>query len=132
MTCTAIKMDGTNCTAMALDSGLCFAHDPQNRERATAARRRGGTNRSNVARASRRMPRDLADLSKRLLEAFSEVHSGELAPDKAHAMSRIAAVFVQLHSAVEVDARIDALETAATGGKGTLASLVNTYRRPGS
>jgi hypothetical protein len=28
-------------------------------------------------------------------------------------MSRLAAVFVQLHSAVEVDARIEALEAAA-------------------
>jgi dUTPase len=60
----------------------------------------------------------MADLSRRLLEAFAEVHSGELAPDRAHAMSRIAAVFVQLHSAVEVDARIEALEQAASGRKG--------------
>jgi hypothetical protein len=113
MTCTGIKRDGERCTAMALDSGLCFAHDPSNRERATAARRRGGENRSTIARATRRMPRDLADLSRRLLEAFDQVHRGELAPDKAHAMSRLAAVFVQLHSAGEVDARIEALEAAA-------------------
>jgi len=115
---------------MALDSGLCFAHDPENRAQATAARKRGGTNRSTIARASRRMPRDLADLSRRLLEAFAEVHAGELAPDRAHAMSRLAAVYVTLHSAVEVDARLEALEQAANGGKGTLAGLVSTYRRP--
>ncbi len=118
MTCNGTKRDGTNCTAMALDSGLCWAHDPAVRDQATAARRRGGANRSNVARASRRMPRDLADLSKRLLEAFAEVHSGELAPDRAHAMSRIAAVFVQLHAAAETDARLEALETAASVRKG--------------
>jgi len=113
MTCTATKRDGTNCTAMALDSGLCFAHDPQNRAQATAARRRGGENRSTVQRASRRMPRDLADLSRRLLEAFDQVHRGELPPDRAHALARLAAVYVTLHSAVEVDARIEALEAAA-------------------
>ena len=130
MKCNGIKRDGERCTAMALDSGLCFAHDPENRAQATAARRRGGANRSNVARATRRMPRDLADLSRRLLEAFAEVHSGDLAPDKAHALARLAAVYVQLHSAGEVDARIEALEQAANGGKGTLAGLVSTYRRP--
>ncbi len=59
------------------------------------------------------MPRDLADLSRRLLEAFDEVHRGELPPDRAHALARLAAVFVQLHSAGEVDARIEALEAAA-------------------
>jgi hypothetical protein len=118
MKCTGIKRDGERCTAMALDSGLCFAHDPQNRAQATAARRRGGQNRSTLARASKRMPRDLADLSRRLLEAFDQVHNGELAPDRAHALARLAAVFVQLHSAGEVDARIEALEAAATGRSG--------------
>jgi hypothetical protein len=64
------------------------------------------------------MPRDLAELSKRLLESFDEVHRGDLAPDRAHALARLAAVFVQLHSAGEVDARIEALEAAATGRSG--------------
>jgi hypothetical protein len=130
MTCTATKRDGTSCRSMALDSGLCWAHDPAVRDRADAARRKGGENRSTLVRASRRLPRDMQELSRRILEAFAAVESGELAPDRAHAMSRLAAVYVQLHSAVEVDARLEALEQAANGGKGTLAGLVSTYRRP--
>ncbi len=117
--CETIRANGEPCRAQALpDRNQCWAHDGSTRERANAARRLGGTNRSTLVRASRRMPKDMADLSRRLLEAFAEVHSGELAPDRAHAMSRIAAVFVQLHSAVEVDARIEALEQAASGRKG--------------
>jgi hypothetical protein len=102
---------------MALDNGLCWSHDPLVRDRADEARRRGGTNRSTIARATRRMPKDMADLSRRLLEAFDQVHSGELPPDRAHALARLAAVFVQLHSAGEVDARIEALEVAASDRK---------------
>ncbi len=112
--CAATRNNGEPCAARALpDRTLCWAHDPGCRDLAHAARRRGGTNRSTIARASRRMPRDLAELSKRLLESFDEVHRGDLDPAKAHALARLAAVFVQLHSAGEVDARIEALEAAA-------------------
>ncbi len=112
--CETIRANGEPCRAQALpDRSQCWAHDPGCRDLAHAARRKGGTNRSTIARATRRMPRDMADLSRRLLEAFAEVHAGDLAPDKAHALARLAAVFVQLHAAVEVDARIAALEAAA-------------------
>jgi len=118
MTCTATKRDGTSCWSMALDSGLCWAHDPAVRDRADEARRKGGANRSTLIRASRRMPRDMTELAKRILEAFTSVESGELAPDKAHAMARLAAVYVQLHSVGELEGRLDALEQAATIRKG--------------
>ncbi len=112
--CETIRANGMPCRARALpERQQCWAHDSGSQAKATAARRRGGTNRSTIVRASRRMPRDLQDLSRRLLEAFAEVHSGELPPDRAHAMSRLAAVYVTLHSAGEVDARIEALEAAA-------------------
>jgi hypothetical protein len=114
---------------MALDSGLCWAHDPAVRDRADAARRKGGENRSTLVRASRRMPRDMAELSKRILEAFTSVESGDLQPDRAHAMARLAAVFVTLHDAGETETRLQALEAAAESGKGTLAGLVSEYRR---
>jgi hypothetical protein len=103
---------------MALDSGLCFAHDPQNRAQATAARRRGGENRSTVARASRRMPRDMQELSKRILAAFTAVENGDLDPARAHAMGRLVAAYVQLHEVAETEQRLAALEQAASVRKG--------------
>jgi hypothetical protein len=128
--CGAIKRDGTPCRSMALDSGLCWAHDPLVRDRADAARKRGGENRSNLARASARMPKDMKSLGERILAAFDRVETGELDPARAHAMARLVAAFVQLHQVGELEGRLAALETAANGGKGTLAGLVSTYRRP--
>jgi hypothetical protein len=129
--CETIRSNGDQCRAQALPDRVgCWAHDPGSREKADAARRKGGENRSTLVRATRRMPRDMKDLSRRILEAFDQVATGERAPDRAHAMARLAAVYVQLHQAGEVDARIEALEQAANGGNGTLAGLVSTYRRP--
>ncbi len=112
--CTAIKRDGSPCRSMALDSGLCWAHDPAVRDRADAARKRGGENRSNLNRASARMPRDMKSLGERILQAFDRVENGELDPARAHAMARLVAAFVQLHQVGEMDARLEALETAST------------------
>jgi hypothetical protein len=64
------------------------------------------------------MPRDMQDLSKRILAAFEGVETGDLDPAKAHALARLVSAYVTLHSAGEVDARIEALEAAATGHKG--------------
>lgn len=128
-----VRSNGERCRAQALpDRPGCWAHDPGSREKAHEARRRGGANRSNVARATWRLPRDIKDLSGRILEAFDQVATGELAPDRAHAMARLAAVYVQLHHAGEVETRLQALEAAAAqgNGTGTLAGLVSTYRRP--
>ncbi len=117
--CETIRSNGDRCRAQALPSRpKCWAHDPGSREKADEARRRGGANRSNVARATRRLPRDMKDLSGRILEAFDQVATGELAPDRAHAMARLAAVYVQLHQAGEVETRLEVLEAAAETRKG--------------
>jgi hypothetical protein len=115
--CETIRSNGERCRAQALPSrSKCWAHDPGSREKADEARRRGGANRSNVARASRRLPGDLKGLGSRLLETFEAVNSGELAPDRAHAMARLASVYVQIHSTAEIEARLEALEVRADGG----------------
>lgn len=114
--CTQVKASGEQCRTQALDSGFCWAHDPSVRDRADAARRKGGHNRSTLVRATRRMPRDMAELSKRILEAFEEVNAGTLIPDRAHAMARLAAVYVQLHQAGELETRLAELEARAQNG----------------
>jgi hypothetical protein len=85
---------------------------------AAAARQRGGTNRSNLNRASARMPRNLKSLGERILQAFDRVETGELDPARAHAMARLVAAFVQLHQIGELEGRLEALEAATTGHKG--------------
>jgi hypothetical protein len=117
--CETVRSNGERCRTQALPDRVgCWAHDPGSREKADEARRRGGANRSNVARATRRLPRDIKDLSRRILEAFDQVAIGELAPDRAHAMARLAAVYVQLHQAGEVETRLEVLEAAAETRKG--------------
>ncbi len=98
---------------------MCWAHDPSSREKADAARRRGGHNKSAIVRAAKHIPRDMKALSRRILEAFEDVSAGELAPDRAHAMARLAAVYVQLHQVGELEARLEELERRAeqSGGK---------------
>ncbi len=117
--CETVRSNGERCRAQALPDRVgCWAHDPGSREKADEARRRGGVNRSNVARVARRLPRDMKDLSRRILEAFDQVATGKLAPDQAHAMARLASVYVQLHQAGEVEMRLEVLEAAAETRKG--------------
>ncbi len=109
--CTATRRDGSPCQANARPGGaLCWAHSPELRARAEDARRRGGQNKSNIRRAAKAMPRDMKDLAARILEAFEEVHVGTLAPDRANAMARFAAVYVQLHQAGEMQQRLEEIE----------------------
>ncbi len=117
--CETVRSNGERCRAQALPDRVgCWAHDPGSREKADEARRRGGVNRSNVARATRRLPRDIKDLSRRILEAFDQVATGELAPDRAHALARLAAVYVQLHQVGELEGRLEVLEAAGETRKG--------------
>ncbi len=117
--CAATRADGSPCKARALpDRTLCWAHSPDHQAKAEQARSRGGTNRSNTARASRRMPRDMKALGERILQAFDRVETGHLDPARAHAMARLVAAFVQLHQVGELEGRLEALEQVADVRKG--------------
>ncbi len=116
--CATTRADGSPCQARALpDRTLCWAHHPDHQARAAQARKRGGSNRSNLTRADARMPRNLKTLGERILAAFDRVETGELDPARAHAMARLVAAYVQLHQVGELEGRLEALETAATGPK---------------
>jgi hypothetical protein len=71
-------------------------------------------------------------LASQLMEAISETYDGRLDPRRLSAMGTAAGVLVRLHEAAETEQRIAALESAAASNNGSLTSLVNTYRRPGS
>ncbi len=113
VTCTATRKDGSPCTVRALASGYCTFHDPALRETTREARRAGGRNSSNAARAAKRIPRDLGDLSRRLFEALDEVHRGDLDPKRATAMASLAGAAIRVHEVAELELRLAALEERA-------------------
>lgn len=112
--CSAIRATGERCRATALPNRpQCFAHDPENRERATEARRKGGENSSTPARASKRIPKDMRSLASQLLAAITECYAGELEPKRLSAMASAAGAVVRVHEVGEMQGRLEALEAAA-------------------
>lgn len=109
--CEATRASGDRCRAQALPGRpKCFAHDEDNRELANAARRKGGQNSGNVVRAARRIPRDMSDLVKRLLEAVDAVERGDLDHRRATAMASLAGAAVRVYEVGEVQQRLETLE----------------------
>ncbi len=117
--CSAIRPTGERCRATALPNRpQCFAHDPDNRERATAARRKGGTNRSTPARAAKHIPADMKALASQLMEAISECYAGDLEPRRLTAMGTAAGAIVRIHEVAEMEQRLEELERAAQVRRG--------------
>ncbi|MDP9352476.1 MAG: DUF5763 domain-containing protein, partial [Chloroflexota bacterium] len=112
-TCKAPRSDGTPCKAAPTQSGYCWAHDPELRAKAMDARRRGGANRANTVRAAKRIPRDMSDLVKRLLEAIDAVERGDLDHRRATAMASLAGAACRVHEVGEMEQRLAELEERA-------------------
>jgi len=108
--CRATRRDNRPCTARALESGYCFAHDPALAAKRRAAYSAGGKGKSNAARAHKRLPADLRDVLCTLLAALDEVHAGTLDPRRAAAMSSLAAAINRIYADSELERRIAALE----------------------
>ncbi len=109
--CTATRRNGEPCRAQALpERRLCWAHDPQMREKADEARRKGGLHKSSTVRAAKHVPPDMKALARRLMESIDEVHRGELMPDAARAMASLAGAVVRVYEVGEVGQRIEELE----------------------
>lgn len=107
--CQATRADGRPCTARALESGCCFAHDPALQERRRAAYAQGGRNKATIARAQRAMPPTLRPVLDHLYTALEEVHAGTLEPRQASALASLAGAIAKLHEVAELDARLEAL-----------------------
>lgn len=96
-------------------------HDPSLAAERDGWRRRGGENRSSVARARKQLTgdiRDLADVKARLMLALSKVEAGELEAGAANAMAALARAVVTVSEAAAIEdlsARMDALERQARG-----------------
>jgi hypothetical protein len=114
--CRATKANGEPCTLPAnTPQGLCWAHDPANREK----RRRA------ASRAARSKPsRELAGLKAQLQDLTTDVLSGELETGRAAVANqlintRLRAVELErkIREQDELQERIEALEQANGGGR---------------
>ncbi len=128
--CGAIRSNGERCRAQALPSrSQCFAHDPENRDRATAARRRGGTSRSSAARAAKRMAPSQEQVLKFVEAGLAGVYKGTLTPQQGSDRVPIGGVGAAAR-ARGVDARGRGVEGTARrnrhAGQGLVMSTLRT------
>ncbi len=90
----------------------CAWHDPQLAGDQTAWRAKGGAERSNARRATKTLPKDLADVRDALLGALQKLETGELRPQTAQAMASLARALVALHEAGQFERQLAALESS--------------------
>ena len=114
--CSAIAKSGRRCTTpVVTGKALCWMHDPASAEGRREASRKGGTARSNKARAAKLVPDALTpdELAGLLSHLFKRVLIGETEPRIATACAALARVLMDLRSANELEERLSALEAQA-------------------
>ena len=118
--CAAITRGGKPCPTAALPGRpWCWAHDPEALEAKREAGRRGGHARSTAARARAAVPAamDAAELGGWLTALFKGVMTGRIEPKIGTAAATIARTMMEVRELVEVEARLVALEEAASLGE---------------
>lgn len=95
-----------------------MAHHPAYRERRAAGSRRGGEGKASARRAARAWAAagdaiDSSDLPSLLRGAMLMVRDGDMTPGEATAIAALARASVSILETVELEQRIDALESAA-------------------
>jgi len=111
--CQTTNKVGEPCSARAWRDGLCIWHHPARAEEVAAARKRGGQARSNKARALKSLPTELMtneQLHSYLSVVFKAVIAGRIEPGVGTASSTIARTMLELFRAIDLEARIAALE----------------------
>jgi hypothetical protein len=121
--CVEITPAGRQCRARPLrDGDRCFVHDPEHREAAAEARHVGGLRRRRegaVQIAFDFEGLETGDGLRRLLEvAALDVLALENSIARVRAITYIVATGIRLLEAVDLEARIVALEGARGGGGG--------------
>ncbi len=104
---------GNPCSAQAWRDGMCRWHHPDLEAERGAWRERGGQNRSNAARASKRLPRELKDVQLALCRALAALEAGDLEPQRATAMAALGRAIVTVTEAGTLEERLAALEARA-------------------
>ena len=107
-TCSATRTDGAPCRAPAMESGLCYWHDPATRTARREASARGGSRRTVDLPARDALTPALArEILAGVIEA---VLSGALDPTTARTVAYVLQVEGRLREGSELEARIDVLE----------------------
>ncbi len=115
--CRATTKEGRPCSAEAVDGRLCRWHTmaPEWIAKRSEWSAKGGASRSNAERARKSLP-DAALTSRQLAcvlsKALGDVLSGSLSPGPANAAAALARTLVTISEAVEIEARLTALEAA--------------------
>jgi hypothetical protein len=105
--CLAIRRDGSPCKAWgSKTTGLCPAHSPNFKEIAAL----GGRNKARAIQLEKRLPARLRPVLDLLANAITQVHKGELLPQRAQAMAALASALVRCTEFAELEARLDELE----------------------
>ena len=120
--CTGRNRDGGPCSGQARADGWCMWHSPALSAERAAWRARGGANRSNKARAKRRLSDDLLslrDVQGVLSKLLVEVTEGRAEPGVATAAASVARAIASVAQVGDLEERIRELETAAgiAGGR---------------
>jgi hypothetical protein len=119
--CIGTNKAGRQCSAKALPgSTLCPWHHPGWAAQVKEWNQRGGSSRSNAARARKRLPADaltIAELRGVLGRAITDVSRGDLEPGVGSCLASLARAYivvVEAESLEEMSRRLDSLERQAT------------------
>ena len=125
MKCLGTNRDGSPCSATPRASGFCLWHDEALAGERQGWRAKGGSARSNAARAEKAMPAAMTthDLLVTLSRAIQRVEDGTMEPGPANAIASLAKVISALHEASIMESRVAALEerSATFGARGRMA-----------
>ena len=115
--CLGINRTGEPCSAHVDDGQTwCRWHDPARAEERTEWSRKGGTARSNKARARKQLAEQLmtiADIDALLCSALVKVAAGRLDPGVGTAMATISKTITTIRNTGDFEKRLEELEQAA-------------------
>ena len=115
--CTSKCNDGRPCSANARPNRtVCFAHDPDLKEKRDAARQAGGYGKANTKRIERHMPSTLKPVLDRLYTTLTALDAGDCDARIATAMATVGSAIARLHDQAVTEPRLQALEEAAAAG----------------
>jgi DNA primase large subunit len=126
--CAHIKADTTPCGGYAVaGSRFCFAHDPAQEEKRTAARRRGGeAGKIEPLPSSTLTIRTMSDVLELIETTINDVRAGRVDVKIANAIGYLANVSVKVIQQTDIEARLEALESVLDADR---ASMVINRRR---
>lgn len=113
--CRATTKRGEPCRAVAVENGLCLAHDPKRRKEAQAARSKGAATKNKLValEGRRRKLSTVPELVAYLSGVIQDTAAGELSVDVARTITYAVSVQMRLVEGSELAKRVQELEDSA-------------------